>query len=102
MSEDLPPRVAAAMNRRAFRDQIIRSSVAPDYDPFGVLDEPDEPRLKPSRDGIYPRCGWCNGENYALAVVAYSSGEIPCTAVGGCGRRLPASYVRGSVREDNQ
>lgn len=46
-----------------------------------------------SRDGIYPRCVWCRRENYALAVLAYSAGEIPCAAAGGCGRRLPAEYV---------
>lgn len=43
-------------------------------------------------DYIYPRCVWCNGENYALAVLAYSAGEIPCAAVNGCGRFLPEDY----------
>lgn len=52
--------------------------------------QPIRPR---SHDGIYPRCVWCNGENYTLAVLAYSRGEIPCTAAGGCGRKLPADYV---------
>lgn len=52
-----------------------------------------EPIRGKSRDGIYPRCVWCNGENYALAVLAYSAGEIPCAAVNGCGRMLPADYI---------
>lgn len=46
------------------------------------------------RDGVYPRCVWCNGENYALAVRAYSHAETPCAAVHGCGRFLPEEYVR--------
>lgn len=50
----------------------------------------DKPQLPPSRDGIYPRCVWCNGENYLPAVFAYSAGTIPCAAAGGCGKRLPA------------
>ena len=51
------------------------------------------PALPPSRDGIYPRCVWCSGENYALAVLAYSRREIPCAAAGGCGQWLPHDYV---------
>ena len=52
------------------------------------------PQMRPSRDGIYPRCVWCRGENYALAVLAYSRREVPCAAAGGCGRLLPVEYVR--------
>lgn len=53
-----------------------------------------KPVLGPSHDGIYPRCVYCRGENYALAVLAYSAGEHPCAAVNGCGRYLPAAYWR--------
>lgn len=51
-------------------------------------------KVLPSKDGIYPRCVYCRGENYALAVLAYSSGEIPCASVNGCERYLPKSYRR--------
>lgn len=54
----------------------------------------NKPIRPPARDGIYPRCVWCNGENYALAVLPYSRGEHPCAAVGGCGRMLPTDYVK--------
>jgi len=54
---------------------------------------PMEPVMPPSRDGIYPRCVWCRGENFTLAQLAYSAGEIPCAAVNGCGKFLPAEYV---------
>jgi hypothetical protein len=53
----------------------------------------ETPKRGKSHDGIYPRCVWCEGENYCLAVLAYSRGETPCAAVGGCGRYLPADYV---------
>lgn len=46
-----------------------------------------------SRDGIYPRCVWCDGENYALAVIAYSKGEIPCASANACGRFVPDDYI---------
>ncbi len=46
-----------------------------------------------STDGIYPRCVWCNGENYMPAVIAYSKRQVPCAAVGGCGKYLPIDYV---------
>ena len=52
-----------------------------------------EPIRPKSRDGIYPRCVWCNGENYMPAVLAYSAGEISCAAVSGCGQMLPADYI---------
>jgi hypothetical protein len=52
-----------------------------------------EPVLDPSKDGIYPRCVFCRGENYGPAVMAYSRREIPCVAVAGCGEYLPESYV---------
>lgn len=56
-----------------------------------------EPVLMPSRDGIYPRCVYCDSENPALAVLAYSRREIPCAAAHSCGRSLPAEYVRGDA-----
>lgn len=52
----------------------------------------NEPVRGISRDRIYPRCVWCDGENYALAVIAYSYGLIPCASVDGCGRYLPEDY----------
>jgi len=52
-----------------------------------------EPVLPTASDGIYPRCVWCRGENYALAVIAYSAGEIACAAVRSCGRKLPEDYI---------
>lgn len=55
---------------------------------------PAAPLMGISCDRIYPRCVWCRGENYALAVLAYSAGEIPCAAAGGCGRYLPDDYRR--------
>jgi hypothetical protein len=54
----------------------------------------DIPIRHPSPDGIYPRCVWCNGENYLPAVMAYSRGEVSCAAAGGCGRYLPPEYVK--------
>jgi RNA polymerase subunit RPABC4/transcription elongation factor Spt4 len=33
-----------------------------------------------SRDRIYPRCPVCRSEQYALAVLAFSSGEVGCWA----------------------
>lgn len=54
------------------------------------------PVLGPAKDRIYPRCVWCRGENYLPAVLAYSAGEIPCSAAGGCGRYLPEDYRSGS------
>lgn len=49
--------------------------------------------MRKSHDGIYPRCVWCRGENYALAVLAYSHRVIPCASVNNCGRYLPESYT---------
>lgn len=34
--------------------------------------------LKDLQDGIYPRCVWCNGENYGPSVIAYSEGKANC------------------------
>lgn len=63
-----------------------------------MTDQPGDvdatPRLPIARDRIYPRCVWCNGENYMPAVLAYSAGDIPCAAVNGCGRHLPEDYRR--------
>lgn len=40
-----------------------------------------------SRDRIYPRCPRpsCRTEQYALAVLAFSRGEVPCYR---CGERI--------------
>lgn len=51
------------------------------------------PQIGKSRDGVYPRCVWCRGENYAPAVLAYSAGEIPCAAASSCGQFLPNDYI---------
>lgn len=51
-----------------------------------------EPILSISYDRIYPRCVWCRGEQYGPAVIAYSQGDIPCAAAGGCGRYVPIEY----------
>ena len=50
-----------------------------------------EPKLPIANDGVYPRCVWCNGENYAPAVIEYSLGKVPCWQ---CGKVLPDSYVK--------
>lgn len=60
----------------------------------------NQPIRPPSRDGYYPRCVWCNGENYMPQVYAYSCGDVPCAAVHGCGRYLPASYVKEGFVDD--
>lgn len=52
-----------------------------------------QPLVSPSRDGIYPRCVWCWGENYVLAVLAYSAGQVPCASVNSCGKYLPDDYI---------
>lgn len=57
------------------------------------------PIRPPRRDGLYMRCVWCDGENYLPAVHAYSAGEIPCAAAGGCGRHLPADYIRRTPKD---
>lgn len=57
----------------------------------------DVPVVPKAADGIYPRCVWCFGEQYAAAVIAYSAGEIACTAVPTCQRYVPEDYV---VEED--
>lgn len=62
---------------------------------------PTEPLFGVSHDRIYPRCVWCRGENYALAVLAYSAGQIPCAAVRGCGRYLPEHYRRAADCEES-
>lgn len=51
------------------------------------------PRMGKARDGIYPRCVYCCGENYAPLVIAYSAGEVCCAASSGCGRYIPEDYV---------
>lgn len=60
----------------------------------------DEPVRGISYDRIYPRCVWCNGENYALAVLAYSRGEYHCAAVPSCGRYLPQEYRLTDQQEE--
>lgn len=58
------------------------------------------PRLPKSRDGIYPRCVWCNGENYIPAVLEYSAGTRPCASVYDCGRYLPTEYILHNEDDD--
>jgi hypothetical protein len=53
----------------------------------------DKPARPKSHDGIYPRCVWCNGGNYAPAVIEYSKGLIPCASVNNCGKKLPKDYI---------
>jgi hypothetical protein len=53
-----------------------------------------EPMKPVAKDGIYPRCVWCNGEIYGPAVIDYSKGKIPCAAVNGCGEYLPKDYIK--------
>lgn len=50
-----------------------------------------EPKLKPSHDGIYPRCVWCSVGLYALNVLDYSKGKSDCH---NCGESLPKEYVK--------
>ena len=60
----------------------------------------DTPVLAKSKDGIYPRCVWCNGENWAMAVIAYSKGAAACAAVNGCGRYLPDEYITLTTNDE--
>lgn len=55
----------------------------------------DTPQLGLSKDGIYPRCVYCDSEIYMPAVIDYSLGIALCYI---CGRKLPADYV--TLRED--
>lgn len=50
-----------------------------------------QPILKPTYDGIYPHCVWCNGENYIPNVIDYSKGTSACHQ---CGKLLPKEYVK--------
>jgi len=59
-----------------------------------MSDTTDLPQIPVNRDRIYPRCVWCFGEQYALAVLAYSRGDVPCAASPGCGRHVPEAYRR--------
>lgn len=38
----------------------------------------DSPGYPPSRDRTYPRCPVCRAEQYALNVLAFSSGDCGC------------------------
>lgn len=74
--------------------------------PVEVQDEilamaPRRPKRGRSRDGIYPRCVWCDGENYIPAVIAYSRGEIPCASTTNCGRFLPDDYLKHTQSKDD-
>lgn len=57
-----------------------------------------EPIIKPAKDGIYPRCVWCGGENYAMTVMDYSKGKTPCMSADSCGKYLPEVYAKVVVR----
>ena len=61
-----------------------------------------KPIRKPEHDGVYVRCVWCNGENYAMAVIDYSLGKVPCVAVNGCGKKLPKEYIKINDPEKEQ
>src|SRR5688500_1144792 len=63
-----------------------------------MTDQPIHPK---AADGIYPRCVWCNGEDYALAVLDYSAGITPCAAAIGCGKHLPPEYVKAKPDTDD-
>lgn len=52
------------------------------------------PIKPPSKDGVYPRCVWCGGENQMGAVIDYSKGKIACASVNNCGKYLPEEYVK--------
>lgn len=54
----------------------------------------DQPIRQPEKDGVYPRCVWCDGEIYGPAVYDYSLGKIGCGAVNGCGKKLPKEYIK--------
>lgn len=58
-----------------------------------------EPLIGKSHDGIYPRCVWCRGENWALAVIQYSLGTIPCAAARSCGKFLPTRLITLQERD---
>jgi hypothetical protein len=51
----------------------------------------EQPIIMPSYDGIYPRCVWCNGENYGPNVIDYSEGKSGCHQ---CGKLLPKEYIK--------
>lgn len=59
-----------------------------------------EPVMPISHDRIYPRCVYCRGENWAMAVMAYSAGDIPCAAAGGCSQYLPIEYRRKRTKRE--
>jgi hypothetical protein len=98
-------------------EERARSIVEGEYPPLdmGFMSFPAElqeeilampsqrPKRGRSRDGIYPRCVWCDGENYALAVMAYSRGEVPCASTTNCGRYLPDDYLKLNTqpKDDN-
>lgn len=48
------------------------------------------PKLGKAKDGVYPRCVYCDIELYAPSVMAYSLGEVGC---GRCNKGLPEDYV---------
>lgn len=50
-----------------------------------------EPIRKPEYDGVYTRCVWCGGENYAPNVLPYSRGLSGCHQ---CGKLLPKEYIK--------
>lgn len=50
-----------------------------------------EPVRKLEVDGVYTRCVWCNGENYASNVIPYSKAESGCHQ---CGKLLPKDYIK--------
>jgi hypothetical protein len=79
------------------QDEIIDQAIEMGVLPSAV----QRPKGGRSRDGIYPRCVWCNGENYMPAVIAYSRGEIPCASTTNCGRFLPDDYLKHTQPKDD-
>jgi hypothetical protein len=49
------------------------------------------PLRQPEHDGVYPRCVWCDGENYGPNVIDYSKGISSCHQ---CGKLLPKEYIK--------
>ena len=85
------------MTDNPYRKELAERFANQDKTRKGAIEEliqfMDDIKLPKSHDGIYPRCVYCGGENYALAVLAYSRREIPCASVRSCGHYLPESYL---------
>lgn len=58
----------------------------------------DKPVRPPATDGVYPRCVWCNGENYGPAVIAYTDILPPLKQMGLHGRTASMRCRLGRAR----